>query len=160
MNATVIENTFRGQSPYAAPDSVPYAQAGRTARSRKAIRTGRFLSGVAVLFLTLDGAMKLLALPFVVEASTRMGYPASAIAGIGILQLVCLAAYLTPRTAPIGAVLETGYLGGAIATHVRVGDPLFSHILFPAYIAALLWAGLWLRDRRVGNLLAPASAGR
>ena len=74
---------------------------------------------------------------------------------LGILQLVLLALYLVPRTALLGAVLWTGYLGGAVATHVRVGNPLVSHVLFPVYVAALLWGGLWLRDRRTRALLAP-----
>ena len=69
------------------------------------------------------------------------------------MQLACLILYLVPRTAPLGAVLWTGYLGGAIATHVRVGNPLFSHTLFPIYVAAMLWGGLWLRDARVRRLL-------
>src|SRR4051794_13049509 len=123
--------------------------------SRKTVWTGRILSGFAVLFLAFDAAMKLLALPPAVEGTGQLGYPASTLLPIGILQLVCLALYLIPRTAPIGAILWTGYLGGAIATHVRVGSPLFTHTLFPIYVAALLWAGLWLRDRRVDALLAP-----
>jgi len=137
MNPTGIETTFPG-----------------TPRSRKAIWTGRTLSGLAVLFLTIDAAMKVLALPAAVEGTTQLGYPASTLVSIGILQLVCLLVYLIPRTALVGAVLWTGYLGGAIATHVRVGSPLFSHTLFPIYVAVLLWAGLWLRDRRVAALLA------
>jgi hypothetical protein len=132
--------------------------AGNTSRSRKAVLTGRILSGLAVAFLMFDAGMKLFALPAAVEGTTQLGYPASTLLGIGIIQLVCLAVYLVPRTAPVGAVLWTGYLGGAIATHVRVGSPLFTHTLFPIYVAALLWAGLWLRDRRVDALLAPSSA--
>jgi hypothetical protein len=79
----------------------------------------------------------------------------SSLITIGLIQVVCLAVYLLPRTAILGAVLWTGYLGGAIATHVRVGNPLFSHILFPIYVAALLWGGLWLRDRRLRGVFAP-----
>jgi len=70
-----------------------------------------------------------------------------------VIELVCLALYLVPRTAVLGAVLWTGYLGGAVATHVRIGSPLFSHVLFPLYVAALLWVGLWLRDRSLQALL-------
>lgn len=123
-------------------------------RSRKAIWTGRILSGIAVLFLAFDAAMKLFAMAPAVETTGQLGYPASTLLPIGIIQVVCLILYLIPRTAVLGAVLWTGYLGGAIATHVRVGSPLFSHILFPIYIAALLWGGLWLRDRRVAALIA------
>jgi len=141
MNATIIETTSSSSAP----------------RSRKAVWTGRTLSGLVVLFLTFDAGMKLFALPAAVEGTTKVGYPASALLGIGIVQLVCLAFYLIPRTALIGAVLWTGYLGGAVAAHVRIGDPLFSHILAPIYFAAILWAGLWLRDRRVGALLASAA---
>src|SRR5262245_59192835 len=123
-------------------------------RSGKAIWTGRILSGIAVLFLAFDAAMKLLATAPAVETTGQLGYPASTLLPIGIIQIVCLALYLIPRTAVLGAVLWTGYLGGAIATHVRVGSPLFSHILFPIYVAALLWGGLWLRDRRVAAMIA------
>lgn len=127
-------------------------------RSRKAIWTGRILSGLAVLFLAFDAAMKLFRVPAAVEGTTQLGYPAGTLLGIGLLQVVCLVIYLVPRTAIIGAVLWTGYLGGAIATHVRVGSPLFTHILFPVYVAALLWGGLWLRDRRVDALFAGPSS--
>jgi hypothetical protein len=97
--------------------------------------------------------MKLLQLPVAVEGTVQLGYPANTIFPIGVIQVVCLIAYLIPRTSPIGAILWTGYLGGAIATHVRVGSPLFTHVLFPIYVAALLWSGLWLRDGRVRGLL-------
>jgi hypothetical protein len=129
----------------------------KTTRTGKAIWAGRILSGIAALFLAFDAAMKILAVPAAVEGTTQLGYPASTLLGIGMVQLVCLALYLIPRTAPLGAILWTGYLGGAIATHVRVGNPLFTHVLFPIYVAALLWAGLWLRDRRVAALLTPSS---
>lgn len=115
--------------------------------------TGRVLSTVAVLFLAMDGVMKLMKPSFVVEATTKMGFPASSIVPLGTILLACLMVYLIPRTAVLGAVLLTGYLGGAIATHVRVGDPLFSHVLFPIYVAALLWGGLYLRDTRLRAVL-------
>jgi len=111
--------------------------------------TGRVLSGVAVLFLAMDAAMKVLQLPVAVEGTKKVGYPAGVIPVLGIVQLVCLAAYLIPRTRVLGAILWTGYLGGAVATHVRIGDPLFSHVLFPVYVAALLWGGLCMRDPRL-----------
>lgn len=116
---------------------------------------GRILTGVPVLFLMLDGAMKLAGHPEVTKASERLGIPTQFSAGIGLLLLGCLALYLVPRTAALGAVLLTGYLGGAVFTHVRIGDPLFSHTLFPIYVGAMLWAGLFLRDERVRRLLAP-----
>jgi hypothetical protein len=124
--------------------------------SRKTIWAGWVLSGIAVLFILMDAIVKVLALPAAVQATTQLGYRAGSIVGIGILELICLAVYLVPRTAPVGAVLWTGYLGGAVASNVRLDNPLFSHTLFPVYIAVLIWAGLWLRDRRVGALLAHA----
>ena len=108
--------------------------------------TGRILSGLAVLFLLWDGTIKLLALTPVLEAFTRLGYPVSVAAGIGVLELVCVAAYVIPRTSVLGAVLLTGFLGGAISTHVRVEDPFLTHTFFPVYVAALIWGGLVLRN--------------
>ena len=125
-----------------------------TSSSKFAVRGGRVLSGIAVAFLALDAAMKLLQVQAAVEGTVQLGYPASSLVIIGLIQVVCLAVYLVPRTAILGAVLWTGYLGGAIATHVRVGNPLFTHILFPIYVAALLWGGLWLRDRRLRGVFA------
>lgn len=120
----------------------------------KAVWTGRVLSTLAVLFLIMDAAMKLLRVPQAVQGTVELGYPASVLVPLGIIQVVCLIAYLVPRTSILGAILWTGYLGGAIATHVRLENPLFTHILFPIYIAALLWAGLWLRDRRLRLMTA------
>ena len=88
----------------------------------------------------------------VIEGTTQLGWPADVLLTLGVIQVICLIAYLIPRTSVLGAILWTGYLGGAIATHLRIDNPLFSHILFPVYIAALLWGGLWLRDRRVRAL--------
>lgn len=126
--------------------------------SRRAARAGRAISGIAVLFLLVDAGMKLLRLPPAVQGTTELGYPADVIVTIGLIQLACLALYLLPRTALVGAILWTGYLGGAVATHVRVDSPLLSHTLFPIYVALLLWAGLWLRDDRLRAALSPAAA--
>lgn len=128
-------------------------------RSSRALWAGRILSGLAALFLGFDAVGKLLQPSEVVEGTTSLGYPASVLFPLGVVQLVCLVFYLVPRTAVLGAVLWTGYLGGAIATHVRVGSPLFTHTLFPIYVAALLWGGLWLRDRRLRSVL-PLRAAR
>lgn len=122
--------------------------------SRRAIIAGRCLSGFAALFLAFDLTMKLTAGAEAAVATAALGWSADLLVPLGLLQLVCLVLYLVPRTAPLGAVLWTGYLGGAIATHLRIGNPLASHTLFPIYVAALLWGGLWLRDRRVRGLLA------
>ena len=124
-----------------------------TRSSSKALWTGRVLTTVAVLFLTMDTVMKLLVVPAAVAGTKQLGYPASAIFPLGVVSLICLVLYLIPRTSVLGAILWTGYLGGAVATHVRVGDPLFSHILFPVYIALMLWGGLWFRDARLRALI-------
>lgn len=142
-----------GVTRSAASTGVPGELQGPLLGSRKALWAGRILSGFAVLFLGADAMGKLLQPPEVVEGTTSLGYSASVIFPLGVLQLVCLTFYVIPRTAVLGAVLWTGYLGGAIATHVRVGNPLFSHTLFPIYVAALLWGGLWLRDRRIRAVL-------
>ena len=118
--------------------------------------TGRVLSGIAVLFLLMDAMMKVMRIPAAVKGTTEIGYAASVLLPLGIIQLICLAVYLIPRTRVLGAILWTGYLGGAVATHVRIGNPLFSHILFPIYVATLLWGGLYLRDLRLRAVLKGA----
>ena len=128
--------------------------AGRSAAqtaplSKGRLWTGRVMSTLAALFLLMDGVMKLVKPAFVVEATIQLGYPESVIIGLGIVLLACTILYLIPRTAVLGAILLTGYLGGAVATHVRVGDPLLSHTLFPVYVAVLVWGGLFLRDPRL-----------
>jgi hypothetical protein len=120
---------------------------------KKALWAGRILSGLAVLFLLFDASVKVLQLPLAVEGTKQLGYSESVVFGLGIVQLACLIAYLVPRTSVLGAVLWTGYLGGAVATHVRLGNPLFRHTLFPLYIAGLLWVGLWLRDEQLRAVL-------
>jgi hypothetical protein len=139
-------------------DDAPSAGAADSQPSKKMLWSGRILSGLAVLFLLFDATVKVLQLPPALQGTAQLGYPASVVFPLGILQLVCLVVYLIPRTAVLGAILWTGYLGGAIATHVRVGNPLFSHLLFPVYVAALLWAGLWLRDERVRAVLRARTA--
>ncbi|APR84555.1 Arginine/ornithine antiporter ArcD [Minicystis rosea] len=114
---------------------------------------GRILSGLGAAFLIFDSAMKLALIEPVRASFPELGYPVSLARGIGLLQLICVAFYVLPRTAVLGAVLLTGYLGGAIATHVRIGNPLFSHVLFPVYVAAMLWGGLYLREPRLRALL-------
>lgn len=123
-----------------------------TAASRKGLWTGRILTGFAGAFLVFDGVMKLVKPVFVVEATKQLGYPESMIVGIGAVLLVCTLLYLIPRTAVIGAVLLTGYLGGAVASNVRAEQPLFN-IAFPIMFAAIVWGGLWLRDARLKALL-------
>ena len=117
------------------------------------VLAGRLLSAIAALFLLFDSAGKLLQVAPVVEGSTQLGYPESAIVPIGVILLLCVITYMIPRTAPLGAVLSTGYMGGAIATHVRIGSPLFTHELFPLYVSVLFWGGLFLRDERLRTLV-------
>jgi hypothetical protein len=124
-----------------------------TAISRKALWLGRVVNALALLFLLIDAAVKVLKLAPAVEATAQLGYPEGTIVGIGIVELACLAAVMIPRTSILGAILLTGYLGGAVATHVRIGNPLFTHTLFPVYVAVLVWGGLYLRDDRVRALI-------
>jgi hypothetical protein len=113
---------------------------------------GRAMSGVPALFLLLDGVMKLVKPPFVVETTVQLGYPEGVILGLGIVLVASTVVYLIPRTSVLGAILLTGYLGGAVATHVRVGEGPFP-VLFPVLVGALLWGGLVLRDARLRTLL-------
>lgn len=117
-------------------------------------RIGIALSVLAVLFLLMDAVMKLLALPNALATTATLGYPGTPDFArvLGVVLLVCTLLYAWPRTATLGAILLTGYLGGAIASHVRVGSPLFSHILFGLYLALFVWGGLFLRDHRVRSL--------
>jgi hypothetical protein len=121
--------------------------------SRGRLWTGRIMSALPVLFLLMDSVMKLVKPEFVVKATVQLGYPEGVILPLGIVLLVCVILYIFPRTAVLGAILLTGYLGGAVATHVRAGDPLFSHVLFPVYVAILIWGGLYLRDDRLRALI-------
>jgi len=120
--------------------------------STSALWTGRVLSALPALFLLFDGAMKLVKPAFVVEATVALGYAASVILPLGVVLLGCTVLYLLPRTAVLGAVLLTGYLGGAVATHVHHQDGLFE-ILFPVVFGILLWGGLVLRDTRLRAVL-------
>jgi len=123
----------------------------KTSTSSKALWAGRIMSGFVVLFLLVDAGFKLIRpLPApAVEAFGKLGYPVEFAGGIGVLLLACVAVYLIPRTSVLGAILLTGYLGGAVASHVRVGDPWFSHALFPVYIGLLIWGGLYFREPRL-----------
>ena len=111
------------------------------------------MSAVAALFLLMDGIMKLAKPAFVVNATVQLGYPAHVIIPLGAVLVVSVLLYAIPSTSVLGAILITGYLGGAVATHVRVADPLFSHTLFPVYVGALAWGGIYLRDDRLGVLV-------
>lgn len=128
--------------------------------SKAALWTGRAASALAILFLTFDTVLKVLQLAPAIEGVVQLGFPASSVVILGVVEVACLVLYLVPRTALLGAVLWTGYLGGALASHVRLGNPLFSHVLFPVYVAVALWGGLWLRDSRVNAMFGPRSSTR
>jgi len=115
---------------------------------------GRVITGLVTLFLLFDATVKVLALPLAVDATRELGYAATVVVPLGVLQLLLLLLYLVPSTAVLGAVLWTGYLGGAVATHLRVGAPLLGQTLFPTYVGVLLWGGLWLRDTQLRSLLS------
>lgn len=127
------------------PIAVPVEGVAQS-RSRTA---GIVCTIVAALFLAFDTILKVLRLDAAVEGTTALGYPADTVLWIGAIELVCLVLYLVPRTAVLGALLMTGYLGGGVATHVRISSPLLTHTFFPVYVAFLLWGGLYLRDPRL-----------
>ena len=122
---------------------------------KKQIWAGRILSGLAIAFFLMDGVMKLMAPAPVIEATTALGWPADmkTLVLVAVLLLGPTLLYAIPKTAMLGAILLTGYLGGAVASHVRIGSPLFSHDLFGVYLGIIVWAGLWLRDARLRALL-------
>ena len=120
--------------------------------SKGRLWTGRIISALVVLFLLFDGVTKVMKVRAVLDASAQLGYPVSTIVGIGITLLVCTAFYVIPQTSVLGAILLTAYLGGAVATQVRVGNPMFE-TLFPIIFGALLWAGIFLREGRLGALI-------
>jgi hypothetical protein len=126
--------------------------------SRGLVVAGWVLSGLTIAFLLLDATMKLLAHPLVLAASRGLGWPSDpgTARTLGTILLVSTVIYSTPRTAALGAVLLTGYLGGAVAAHLRIGSPLFSHVLFGVYVGAMAWGGLYLRDARIRALLRPS----
>jgi hypothetical protein len=117
--------------------------------NRPMLWTGRALSALFVLFWLMDLTMKLLDLEVVRSTSAQLGLPPAQSQLLGAIELACLVLYVFPRTSILGAVLVTGYLGGAVATHLRVGSPLFSHVLFGVYVGLMAWGGLWLREPRL-----------
>jgi DoxX-like family len=141
MQSIAQDNSFVG--------TILTTQAG----SRRRLWSGRVLSWLAVAFLLFDSAGKLLQVQPMIDGTIQLGYSRDIVFSLGVILLSCVVAYVIPRTSVLGALLLTGYLGGAVATHVRVENPLFSHVLFPTYVGALLWGGLILRDARLRSLL-------
>jgi hypothetical protein len=129
------------------------SQARTVGISKRTLVVSYVLTALVSLFLAFDTVIKVLRLAPAVQGTASLGYPAGAVLWIGLIELVCLGLYLLPRTSVLGAVVLTGYLGGAIATHVRVGSPLASHTLFPIYVALMIWGGLYLRETRLRELL-------
>src|SRR5438046_4803399 len=123
--------------------------------SKPALWLGRVLSGLVILFLLFDGAIKLVPWPVVTETMDRIGYGSSETLArsLGIITIVCTVLYSVPPTSMLGAILLTGYLGGAMASHLRIGSSLFTHILFGFYLGLMVWRGLWFRDRKLRALL-------
>lgn len=120
--------------------------------SKSRLWAGRIIGGLPALFLLVDAIMKFVKPEPVVKETVRLGYPESVIIGLGIVLLASTILYLIPQTSILGAILLTGYLGGAVATHVRMQEGWFS-VLFPAVFGVLLWGGLWLRDERLQKLI-------
>jgi len=113
------------------------------------VLAGRIITGIAVAFMTFDITMKLAQVREAIEGTVQLGFSPSVVLPLGLIQLACLILYVIPRTAPLGATLLTAYLGGAVAIHVQQGNPMFTHMLSPVYVAMFLWGGLYLRDARV-----------
>jgi len=124
-----------------------------TTPSAKARWAGYILSGLVIAFFIFDGAIKLPPLDMVAQASKEFDIPVQFARTLGVILLVCTLLYVIPQTAPLGAILLTAYLGGAVWTHVRIGSPLFSHTLFGVYLGLMIWGGLWLREERVRALI-------
>ena len=144
MSAALLQTTHMTNTRYStlAADGI----------SRRARIAGWTLSVILLALLAFDAGIKLVGAKAAVEGTLQLGYPASAVFVIGVLALVCWILYAIPRTAPLGALLWTGYFGGTVATHIRAGNPLFTHILSGVYVATLLWVALWLRDARVRRM--------
>ncbi len=132
----------------------------QTAASKKMLWTGRIVSALVILLMLFDATIKVLRLPAAVAGAVQVGYPANVVLPIGIVLLVCVVLYAIPRTSILGAILLTGYLGGAVATNVRISSPLLSYGLLPAYIGVLAWGGLFLRDESLRQLIPLRSSDR
>lgn len=130
--------------------NAPPAMGGRPS---KMVWVGRVLTVIVVLFLIADGTVKFFDVPQVVESFVQLGYPPEVAPTVGVIGLLCAILYATPRTALLGTVLVTGLCGGAVASHLRIGSPLFTHVLFGVYVGISAWCGLWLRDSHVRALI-------
>lgn len=143
MDGQLREQTGGGMNA----EAIPLAEAERRPWA------GYTISALPVLFLLMDAIGKFVRPEAVVSGTVELGYRESVILPLGVILLACVALYVIPRTAVLGAILLTGYLGGAVATHVRIGNPMFTHVLFPVYIGIFLWLGLYLRSRKLRELI-------
>jgi DoxX-like family len=146
MAASLLDNTS-----YSSSRASSGALSGAT--SRAALWTGRVITGIVAILLAMDAGIKLVRAKPAIEGSAQLGFGPDQVFVIGVIAAVCLILYLVPRTAPLGAILWTGYFGGAVVTHLRVGNPLFTHILSGVYVSTLIWISLYLRDPRVRALV-------
>ena len=128
--------------------------------SKKMLWTGRIVSALVTVLMLFDASLKILRVPAVVEGTMKVGYPVNAVLPIGIVLLVCVVLYAIPRTSILGAILLTGYLGGAVATNVRISSPVLSYDLVPVYVGVLAWGGLFLRDDLLRQLIPLRSLDR
>jgi len=135
--------------------AMDYSTSASGSSSTASIWVGRILCGLAIAFFVMDGVMKLVQPQVVIDATRQIGWPVDpmTLAVLGLVLLASTALYALPRTAVLGAILLTGYLGGAVASHARHGDPLFTHDLFGVYLGLFVWGGLWLRDARIRSLI-------
>lgn len=145
--------TMTAETPALAATSTP----DRSPPTPATVWVGRGLSALPMLALSLDALIKIANAPPAVEGTTKLGFAASVVRPMGLLELALIVLYLAPRTAVLGAVLWTGYFGGAVCIHVLRADPVLTHLLSPVYASIFVWGGLWLRDSRVRALLRPAS---
>jgi len=149
-DAPLPDAVVKGDEPFLVVGAIA---GGAPPISKRRLWAGRIVSGLAIAFLLLDGVMKVLRAQVSVDGTVQLGFPGSLVVGLGILLLICTLLYLIPQTAVLGAILLTGYLGGAVATQVRAGNPLFSHVLFPVYVGVMIWGGIFLRDIRLCSLI-------
>jgi hypothetical protein len=155
-----METTFDHANPFVPSTTSTRTTTSTSGKPSKARRRAGYVLGVVpTLFMLFDATIKLANADAVTLAMARLGYPAHLSRGLGLLELVLVVLYLVPRAAVLGALLFTGYLGGAISTHLRIGDPFWSHTFFPVYVAAAIWGSLALRDRRLAAFLPWRSAG-
>jgi hypothetical protein len=149
-DAPLPEAVAKGDEPFLVVGAIA---GGAAPISKKRLWAGRIVSALAIAFLLLDSVMKVLRAQVAVEGTVQLGYPGSLVVGLGVLLLICTLLYLIPQTSVLGAILLTGYLGGAVATQVRAGNPLFSHVLFPVYVGVMIWGGIFFRENRLRSLV-------